>query len=169
MARIGTKILDQGDVFPQLNFSLIDGTDLVVPEALKKQWNVLLFYRGSWCQFCAAQLKSFQNGLEKLSAEGIGVIAASVDPLDKAEETRIATGATFPIAYGLDVKATAEAIGAFYDPNPSKAPAPHLQSTGFVLMPGGRVMVAVYSSSVIGRLVWQDVLGVVQKVKGVHT
>jgi peroxiredoxin len=165
MARIGTTILDAGDQFPRLTFKLIDGTGLVVPDGLKTPWNVILFYRGSWCQYCIGQLKSFQSGVEQLAAEGIGVLAASVDPLEKAKEAQEFTRATFPIAYGLDVTTVAEAVGAFYDAKPAKAPAPHLQSTGFLLAPGGRVVVAAYSSGPIGRLAWQDVLGVVQKVK----
>jgi peroxiredoxin len=72
--------------------------------------------------------KSFQNGLEKLSAEGIGVLAISVDPLEKAKETQKETGATFPIAYGVPVKETAEAVGAFYDAAPTHT-ASYIQST----------------------------------------
>ncbi|HZA33692.1 MAG TPA: hypothetical protein VE505_02130 [Vicinamibacterales bacterium] len=111
--------------------------------------------------------QSFQSGLEQLAAEGIGVIAASVDGIDHARETKTRTGATFPIAYGLPVIETAEAIGAFYDPAPSHT-APYIQSTGFLLGPDGRVVLSVYSSSAIGRLVWQDVLALVRYIKKLH-
>ena len=37
-----------------------------------------------------------------------------------------------------------------------------LQSTGFVLDPAGRVVVSVYSSGAIGRLVPEDVVGLVR-------
>ena len=87
MARVGAKILDAGDAFPDLKLRLLDGSEIQTKTGLKNPWNALLFYRGSWCPFCKAQLKSFQNGLEKLSAEGIGVLAISVDPLEKAKET----------------------------------------------------------------------------------
>jgi peroxiredoxin len=99
-----------------------------------------------------------------LSAEGIGVLGVSVDPLDQAKETRKETGALFPIAYGVPVKETAEAIGAFYDAAPTHT-APYLHSTGFVLGPDGKVVVSVYSSSAIGRLAWKDVLALVQYIK----
>ena len=164
MARLGTKILDTGDAFPDLKLKTLDGSEIQTKTGLKNEWNVVLFYRGSWCPFCKAQLKSFQNGLEKLSAEGIGVLAISVDPLEKAKETQKETGATFPIAYGVPVKETAEVIGAFYDAAPTHT-APYLQSTGFILGPDGRVVVAVYSSGAIGRLTWPDVLALVQHAK----
>ena len=164
MARVGTKILDTGDTFPDLKLRMLDGSEIQTKTGLKNPWNVVLFYRGFWCPFCKAQLRSFQNGLENLSAEGVGVLAISVDPLDKAKETQKETGATFPIAYGVPVKETAEAVGAFYNATPTHTP-PYLQSTGFILGPDGKVLVSVYSSGAIGRLVWQDVLAIVQGAK----
>ena len=44
-------------------------------------------------------------------------------------------------------------------------PAPgmdYVQSTGFVLDPSGRVVVSVYSSGAIGRLLPDDVIGLVR-------
>ena len=164
MARVGTRILDTGDIFPDLRLRTLDGSEIQIKTGLKNPWNVLLFYRGSWCPFCKAQLKSFQNGLERITAEGIGVLAISVDPLEKARETQKETGATFPIAYGVSVKETAEAVGAFYDAAPTHT-APYLQSTGFILGPDGKVAISVYSSGAIGRLTWQDVLAIVQHKK----
>jgi hypothetical protein len=63
-------------------------------------------------------------------------------------------GLRFPVGHSADADAIAHATGAFVNPGP-----PYLQSTGFVLDPGGRVIVSVYSSGAIGRLVPQDVAG----------
>jgi hypothetical protein len=63
-------------------------------------------------------------------------------------------GLRFPVGHSADAAAIAYATGAFVNPGPS-----YLQSTGFVLDPGGRVIVSVYSSGAIGRLVPQDVAG----------
>jgi len=41
----------------------------------------------------------------------------------------------------------------------------YLQSTGFVLDPAGRVIVSVYSSGAIGRLVPDDVIGMVRYIR----
>jgi hypothetical protein len=57
----------------------------------------------------------------------------------------------------LDAHAIAEATGAFVNPDPV-----YLQSTGFVLNPDGTVLISVYSSSAIGRLVPEDVVGLVR-------
>jgi hypothetical protein len=50
--------------------------------------------------------------------------------------------------------------GAFVNEDP-----PYLQSTGFVLDPQGRVIVSVYSSGAIGRLVPEDVTGLVRYLR----
>jgi hypothetical protein len=41
----------------------------------------------------------------------------------------------------------------------------YLQSTGFVLAPDSTVVVAVYSSGAIGRLMPEDVVGLVRHAK----
>ena len=164
MARAGTRILDTGDTFPDLNLTTIDGAEISTRAGLKEEWVALVIYRGVWCPFCISQLKGFQAGLEKLSAEGIGVLALSAEPMAEALETQKLTGATFPIAYGVPVRETAEATGAFFEPAPTHT-SPFLQSTGFVLGPDRRVMVSAYSSGVLGRITWQDVLALVPHMK----
>ena len=49
---------------------------------------------------------------------------------------------------GADARAVAGLTGAFVSPDPV-----YLRSTGFVLDPAGKVVVSVYSSGAIGRLV----------------
>ena len=70
----------------------------------------------------------------------------------------------FAAAAGRGLSAGADAVaaitGAFVNPDPR-----YLQSTGFVLDPGGRVVVSVYSSGAIGRLIPQDVIGLVRYLR----
>ena len=162
--KLDSRLLDSGDAFPSLDLDLVTGGTLTLPTGLTHPFNVVLVNRGSWCPFCIAQLKAFQAGLPKLEAEGIGVVAFSADPLDKARGVVADHQLTFPVGYGASVERTASALGTFYDPSPSHT-TPYLQSTGFVLAPGGKVVTSVYSSGAIGRLVWQDVLGLVQYIK----
>ena len=63
----------------------------------------------------------------------------------------------FPVGYGADARAVAELTGAFVNPDPV-----YLRSTGFVLDPAGNLIVSVYSSGAIGRLVPDDVVGLVR-------
>jgi len=159
-----SKRLDSGDAFPSLNFTLPGGHQLRVPEEFDSPFQAVLFYRGYWCPFCQAQLASFQMALPKLELEGIGILAASVDDEEHSMSTIQALGLTFPVAHGLPVIETARATGAFYDDAPAHT-APYLQSAGFVLGPDRRILLAVYSTGAIGRLSWQDVIGMVKYAK----
>jgi len=95
-----------------------------------------------------------------MQAEDIRSIAASTDPQDKAVETVAELGLNMPIGYGLPVKETAATLGAFFEERRG-----FLHATGFVVKPDRTIALAQYSTGPIGRLVWQDVLGLVQHYK----
>jgi peroxiredoxin len=165
MARkTNARLLDAGDTFPELELALTVGERLRLPTELAQPFHVILVNRGAWCPFCNAQLKAFQAGLSKLTQERIGVVSFSADTQEKASAMVAENKIEFAVGYGVSVDAVAEALGVYYDPKPAHT-APYLQSAGFVLGPGAKVLNAVYSSGAIGRLVWQDVLGLVQYVK----
>ncbi len=88
------------------------------------------------------------------------MVAGSTDPLEKATETMKEHGLTFPVAHSLPLEETAATLGAFYEERRG-----FFQATGFVVKPDRTIAVAQYSSGPIGRLVWQDVLGLVQFYK----
>ncbi len=48
MAREEVKLLDTGDTFPSIDFTVISGERIVAPQDLGKRWRVLLIYRGHW-------------------------------------------------------------------------------------------------------------------------
>ena len=87
-------------------------------------------------------------------------MAASVDSEENAQKTLDDCGINFPLGYGLDMKAVSALTGAFYEDRRQI-----LHGTGWVLRPDGTIAVGVYSSGAIGRLVWQDVVALVQFTK----
>jgi len=147
-------VLQPGDPFPSLTAALPGGRTLRLPDALAGRFGVVLYYRGSWCPYCNAQLSAFQRSLDSLAGLDISVIALSADDEATTGDLIARHGLRFPVGHSADATAIAHATGAFINPGP-----PCLQSTGFVLDPGGRVIVSVYSSGAIGRLVPQDVAG----------
>jgi len=157
-------ILDAGDLFPRLELTLTDGRRLTIPNELPRPYNVVLVNRGAWCPFCAAQLRAFQVGVGRLADEGIGVVSLSADSPDQALAMVAEHQLGFHVACGASVAGIAELLGVYYEPHPTSG-APYFHAAGFVLGPGGTVLLAVYSSGAIGRLVWQDVLGYVRYVK----
>jgi peroxiredoxin len=153
------SLLSPGDQFPSITVPAAGGA-LALPDATAGHFGVVLFYRGAWCPYCNAQLSSFQRAGERLAAVDTRVVALSVD--DEATTAALVSkhGLEFPVGYGADARTVAGATGAFVNPEPA-----YLQSTGFVLDPAGRVIVGVYSNGAIGRLVPDDVIGLIKYVR----
>jgi peroxiredoxin len=153
-------LLNPGDSFPELTVTVPGGGTLTLPDALTGGFGVVLFYRGAWCPYCNAQLRAFQRAAEALNEVGAKVIALSVDDETTTAELISKHELTFPVGYGADAGPVAKVTGAFVNPDPV-----FLQSTGFVLNPDGQVVVSVYSSGAIGRLVPEDVIGMIRYLR----
>lgn len=149
-------LLHPHDPFPALTVSLPGGRTLRLPDDLAGHFGVILFYRGSWCPYCNAQLSAFQRSLARLADISAQVAALSVDDETTTQDLIARHGLRFAVGHSADARAIAAATGAFVNDDPV-----YLQPTGFVLDPGGRVVVSVYSSGAIGRLVPSDVIGLV--------
>lgn len=152
-------MLHPNDQFPSITITPPDEAPLELPDALGSGFGVVLFFRGAWCPYCNAQLRAFQRAQDKLSELDIKVVALSVDDEATTRELVAKHGLSFPVGHGADARAIAEATGAFVHQDPA-----FLQSTGFVLGPDGNVIVSVYSSGAIGRLVPEDVAGLVRYI-----
>ncbi|MEM7129289.1 MAG: hypothetical protein AAF702_23355 [Chloroflexota bacterium] len=48
MAQTATPKLDQGDQFPNMSISMVDGTTLNLPTDLSAELTIFLGYRGKW-------------------------------------------------------------------------------------------------------------------------
>jgi len=155
-----STLLRPGEQFPALTVTRPGGGTLALPGDLADHFGVILFYRGSWCPYCNAQLSAFQRSLDRLADIGARVAALSVDDEATTRDLIARHGLRFPVGHSADARAIAAATGAFVNDDPV-----YLQSTGFVLDPAGRVVVSVYSSGAIGRLVPEDVIGLVRYLR----
>lgn len=155
-----TAHLTNGQGFPSLSVPQAGGGTLVLPDHLAGSFGVVLFYRGAWCPYCNAQLAGFARAAGALREVDVKIAALSVD--DEATSTALVDKRhlPFPVGFGADPDAVAQLTGAYLNDEPR-----YLQSTGFVLAPDGTVITAVYSSGAIGRLVADDVLGLVRYVR----
>lgn len=155
-----TVRLAVGEPFPNVTASLVGGGHTELPAEVSGGWAVLLFYRGHWCPYCRKQLLDFQRNLERFRSADVRVIALSADREDDAAKTVEEHGIEFPVAYGLAPAWARNTLGTYLGDDDA-----FIQATGFVLAPGGRTMLAVYSSGAVGRLVAGDVLGLVDYVR----
>lgn len=154
------SLLNPGDRFPTISVAVGGGETLILPDSLSGSFGVVLFYRGSWCPYCNAQLRTFQRSVVQLGDVGAKIVALSVDDEATTATTIAKHGLSFPIGHSANASEISQATGAFVNPDPV-----FLQSTGFVLDPSGKVLVSVYSSGAIGRLVPEDVIGLVGYVR----
>jgi len=153
-------LVHNGDRFPRLSIPKVGGGTIELPGDLDGSFGVVLIYRGAWCPYCNAQLAAFARARAKLDEGGIKLVAFSVDDEVTAAALAAKHNLRFPLGYGADADAVAATLGAYVNPEPR-----YLQTTGFVLAPDGTVVNAVYSSAAIGRLVPEDVLGLVAYIK----
>src|SRR5215467_10532610 len=152
--------LQNGQAFPAFDVPTVGGGTINIRQSLQGACGVVLIYRGAWCPYCQAQLAGFQRASEKLAEAGIKVVALSVDD----EATTVGTiekfKLSFPLGHSADADQVAAVTGAYTNETPR-----YLQATGFLLAPDGKILNAVYSSGPIGRLVAEDVVGMVAYLK----
>jgi peroxiredoxin len=105
-------------------------------------------------------LADFQGLHQELKSEQIAVVAASVDPIEKALEMVDKNGVTYPVGYGLIAEEISGLTGAYYEKEHK-----FLHATDFLLRPDKTIAVACYSTGPIGRFVAKDVLNTVRFYK----
>ncbi len=154
-------LLHPGDTFPDIDLHLPAGETVRLPQALGGTFGIVLFNRGAWCPFCTAQLRGFERAGDQLRELGAAVVSLSVDDEATTKEMVTKNNITFLVGHSANAHQVSQATGAFLNPDPV-----YLQETGFVLDPQGKVLVSAYSSGAIGRLMPEDVVGLVTYLQG---
>ena len=95
-------------------------------------------------------MAGFEFWKAQLAAAGAKVVAASVDPIDKAKE--IAAGLSFPVGHGV-TRAQAEQLGSWWEDRRGI-----VQPSEFLVGANGKILQASYSSGPIGRIEAMDVV-----------
>jgi len=99
-------------------------------------------------------LAGFQGSLQELESIGARVVAASVDPLDKAQ--LVAADLGFPIGYGV-TREIAERLGSWWEDRRSI-----IQPSEFIVDAAGKVVVSSYSDGPLGRIEGPDVVRLIR-------
>jgi peroxiredoxin len=152
--------LENGQSFPSLQVPQVGGGTVSLPEGLAGSFGVVLVYRGAWCPYCNAQLSAFRRASDSLAEAGVKVVALSVDDEQTSAALVDKLRVGFPVGHSADADQVADQLGCYVNDEPH-----YLQSSGFVLAPDGTVVTAVYSSGAIGRLMPEDVVGLVTYLK----
>jgi len=102
-------------------------------------------------------LAAFNEIKEEFDDFGVSILAASVDPLEKAAEVQ--EGLRFPVAYGV-TRDQAATIGSWWEERRSI-----IQPSEFILTQGGKVVSATYSTGPVGRLMPEDALQLIKFIE----
>ena len=159
MSETSGQRLKNGAALPDLRLPSVAGTTVSLHEYIQGAWGVVLFYRGNWCPFCNAQLSAYQRKLPEFEQLGARVIAISADVAEEAQKTVERHHIAFPVLFGADPAEVAKSFGTHRATN---AHGTYVDSTGFIVDPNGAIVVAVYSSGAIGRIVADDALGFIK-------
>ena len=89
-----------------------------------------------------------------LDALGAKVVAASVDPIDKARE--VAREVSFPIGYGV-TRNIADTLGAWWEDRRNI-----IQPSEFIVGTDNRVVISSYSDGPLGRMEGADVISLIR-------
>ena len=95
-------------------------------------------------------MAGFEKARPELDRLGAKVVAASVDPLDKAKE--VAAEVSWPVAYGV-TRETADKLGAWWEERRGI-----VQPAQFIVGRDGKVIASSYSSGPLGRIDAADVV-----------
>ena len=90
----------------------------------------------------------------ELDALGAKVVAASVDPIDKARE--VAGEVSFPIGYGV-TRDIANTLGAWWEDRRSI-----IQPSEFIVGTDNKIIVSSYSDGPLGRIEGADVVKLIR-------
>ena len=94
----------------------------------------------------------FANQKAEFDKLGVTLVAASVDPIEKAQE--VADEVNFPVGYGV-TREMANTLGSWWEERRQI-----IQPSEFLLGPDGKVMASSYSDGPIGRMDAEDIVKV---------
>lgn len=95
----------------------------------------------------------FANLKDEFDKLGVKVVAASVDPIDKAKE--VADEVNFPVGHGV-TRDQADALGSYWEERRQI-----VQPSEFIISPEGKIMALSYSDGPLGRIDAADVIKMV--------
>ncbi len=156
------RVLKYWESFPSFEVPALGGGVIRVPEVLAGSHGVVLIYRGSWCSVCNEQFPAFVAAADELKKEDIKVVAFSTDTEEKTAEFVEKYNIDFIMGHSANVAEIVEKTGAYH--TDSELWGDHLETTGFVLDPKGKIGAAVYGSFAIGGLIPEEVLQLVSCV-----
>lgn len=148
---------------PPLRLPLAGGGIFDLAAESPDNFTLVVFYRGWHCPVCRGYLAQLDRAVEKLAGLGVGVVAVSGDPRERAEASVEDWKLTrLRVAYGQDV-ASMRKWGLFVskgikDPEPDVFGEPGI----FLIRPDGTVYMAALNSMPAARPRIDDIVQAIE-------
>ena len=146
---------------PALSFPLLSGGTWTLADQTPENFTIIVFYRGKHCPICKTYLKEIDALTDQAAADGIGIVAVSMDNQERAQATldEIETY-NLTIGYGLD-QATARAWDLYISAGRPDTAEPEVFSEPglFVVRADGRIFFAQTQSAPFTRPDFTKLLG----------
>lgn len=176
--------LKEGDVAPDFVLPDQDGNLISSVDLRAKGPIVVVFFRGNWCSYCNATLRTIRKYAPHFTARGATVVAISPQTIKQSKEMRKNAGLTFPvlsdqgseysqllnIAYVLEdqIKALLEgaagkSLSEFNGPNGYDATVLPIPAT-YVIQSDGRVTYSFLDTDFTKRAEPVDVLNALPRL-----
>jgi thioredoxin-dependent peroxiredoxin len=133
------SLLKPGTPAPDFKATAANGKPVALQDFAGKKNVVMVFYQGSFCSVCGAQLEGIQSELGKIEALGAEVLAVSADRPADAQKTVGEHGLSFNVLPDTDRKL----INSFGVANHAKGGIAY--PVVYVVDPGGKVAMAYAS------------------------
>ena len=87
---------------PALTFPLHSGGDWLLADSNAKTFTIVVFYRGTHCPICKTFLKEIEEQMDAARAQGIEIVAVSMDSAERTAKTVEETGVVkLPVGHSL--------------------------------------------------------------------
>ncbi len=71
---------------PALKFPLLDGGEFDIKASSPSKFDLIIFYRGLHCRFCAFHIAELKELMEEYKKEGVDVYSISVDGVERTTD-----------------------------------------------------------------------------------
>jgi peroxiredoxin len=159
-----TEQLKSAEQLPHVSVSRLGGGDLQLGKPVDDHdWQMVVVYRGKHCPICKTYLAELERTAAEFAKAGVGVIAISGDPEDRARTFTDEIGVSFPVGYGLTV-AQMQRLGLYVsEPRSAKeTDRPFAEPAVFVINADGLLQVLDISNAPFAR---PDLAGLAKGLK----
>lgn len=138
---------------PDLSFPLIAGGDWSLTDSKPENFTIVVFYRGTHCPICKNFLAEIEEQIETARAQGVEIVAISMDGADRTKKTVDEKGLSkLPVGHSMS-EATARAWDLYISSAREGSTEPGVFSEPglFVIDPAGMVFFAQTQSAPFTR------------------